>query len=307
MDVRSDKEKQEYVNKLNESHCFDQSCPGLMLNVSDIQDSKADQGYFKMVQNSFSGKWSQSNVRPRLVYVNSFEEICDFFHSESEKIIDMDLLNEATMQLTLKPNKESVKINRSANVIIGSMITSVARCHIYKAKQALDSVGFKTHYIDCDSIIYSKPVGNSNTPLPEGFCYGDFREEVPNGSIESFSSLGVKSYNVLYRDKDTGKMISEMKISGLSLKSVSVYGILNSSVYNHAVESFLNEIAFKVNVPQQRRKTKKDLTCTKLTLRKTLFSNNVFKKRILMTNVSKKRFTKPYGYISSMKMLKKCQ
>ena len=66
----------------------------------------------------------------------------------------MDIINEDVMQLTLEPTKSGVKTNRSANVVIGAMITAIARCYIYRAKMKLDSAGFKTFYVDTDSLIY---------------------------------------------------------------------------------------------------------------------------------------------------------
>ena len=206
------------------------------------------------------------------------------------------------MQVTVEPDVKSVQTNRLSNVIIGSMITSVARIKIYQEKMKLDKAGCQVHYMDTDSVIYSFPDKDFDLPIEEGYSYGQFKPEVPNRSIQEFCSLGTKSYSLIFEKNNSRH--ATLKISGLSLESCNVNGLINVKVYNQFVKSFLRSKTICMETPQLRRKTKKNFSGTKKRLQKVTFSNSTFPKRINFFTKYGRPFTLPYGYSNAQKKLR---
>ena len=151
--ITTESEKQDFVDNLNQAHGFDKTCPGLVLTVETMEDNPTKRAYIKGLQNWLAGKFCQSNLKSSYVYVHNQQELLDLYDSGKKTISDLELINPTTMQVTVEPDLRSVQTNRLANVIIGAMITSVARCRIYKEKMKLDQAGCQVPYLDTDSVI----------------------------------------------------------------------------------------------------------------------------------------------------------
>lgn len=296
--IQTDSEKEEFVERLNKAHGFDKTCQVLKLEVSTIEDSPPKRAHKKGLQNWLAGKFCQSNAKCKIVYVHNQQDLIDLF-DKGENVIDIDLINSTTMQVTIEPNKTKVNVNRLSNVIIGAMITSVARCRIYQEKLNLDKVGCKVHYMDTDSLIYSFPDNITSLPINEGYSYGQLKPELPSGSIQEYCSLGSKSYSLIF--KKDNQCHATLKISGLSLESSNVKGLINVKVYNRFVRSFLKNRSMSLETPQIRRKTKKTFSGTKKRLQKVSLSNSIFPKRLSFTKKDGNSFTLPYGYTKKQK------
>ena len=122
--------------------------------------------------------------------------------------------------------KDFSTIHRSSNVVIGAYTTSMARVLMHTDLMIIKNAGGKVFYLNCDSLFFMLKDEVPN-PLPMGDCTGDYKNMYP-GKIESFCALSPKHYSVLYRT-ETGKLVNECKMSGLSMHRMIDENLLDHS------------------------------------------------------------------------------
>ena len=97
----------------------------------------------------------------------------------------------------------------SRNVALASMVTSHARCRLWKQ---LNKLGDRVLYHDTDSIIYEHRRGEYN--IPEGRYLGEWECETDGIPITKFVSTGPKCYSYVLQNGE-----STTKVKGFSLNA----------------------------------------------------------------------------------------
>lgn len=112
-------------------------------------------------------------------------------------------------------NEKSAMARAKTNIAIASMITSHARCRLWKEMHKL---GDRVLYHDTDSIIYEHLPNQYN--IPEGRYLGEWEDETGGLPIIKFVSTGPKCYSYAIRKPD-GTLKEETKIKGINLTSAN--------------------------------------------------------------------------------------
>lgn len=97
------------------------------------------------------------------------------------------------------------------NIALASMITSYARCRLWKE---LNKLGDRVLYHDTDSIIYEHRPDQYNIPM--GKYLGEWEDETDGLPIVKFVSTGPKCYSYTVRKPD-GSYKKDTKIKGVTL------------------------------------------------------------------------------------------
>lgn len=99
------------------------------------------------------------------------------------------------------------------NIALASMVTSHARCRLWKE---LHKLGRRVLYHDTDSIIYEHDPCGYN--IPEGRYLGEWEDETGGLPITKFTSTGPKCYSYVVQQPDGTEKVST-KVKGITLNS----------------------------------------------------------------------------------------
>lgn len=101
------------------------------------------------------------------------------------------------------------------NIALASMVTSHARCRLWKE---LHKLGERVLYHDTDSIIYEHQPNAYN--IPEGRYLGEWEDETGGDPIIKFVSTGPKCYSYMVRQAN-GQIKESTKVKGITLNSIN--------------------------------------------------------------------------------------
>ena len=115
------------------------------------------------------------------------------------------------------------------------------------------------------------------------------------GKVESFYSLGPKSYVISYRDCNN-KIKSITKVKGITLTSHYLENELNSTFFQSFMTDYLKDQIKKIELSQLRsRKTNKKVFKVETKMETISLSNQLTNRRLVAPNC-KYLSTFPYGY-----------
>ena len=289
-----------YFKQINSLDCNDVTpdlCFALNQNLEEsdfkfhpsaFKRNESKRNFYKLAANSLFGKIAQRSDYKKLVYVSSQEELEQLFFSANE-IQEISCLNDQVCQVLLKPLIKNCTPNRNTNCTIGSQITAFARQEIYEHILRLESIPSAVlYYVDCDCLIFSLPK-DVPCPVPISPKCGDFKVEYDG--ISNFMSMGIKSYCMSYKNKDSLNKICKIKGLRLSFQG----NPFNEELFDSYLKAFLKNERLTTQVRQRICKGDFKKFKTKFEEKNISFSNTVTPNRIL---VNDDRITSvPYGFI----------
>ena len=291
-DHKTESEKEAYCSSVNRKLNLKGS---LALETKDIVYDKRLKDYFKFLTVSAVGKVGQGNLFPSDVFACNNDTVNKYFYNDdgsvSDSITDLELINNDTLYLRVKPSKETAVTNRTGNCVIQAMITAQARIDMHKTLLSVVNAGCKVFSLEADAIVFSHKTKN-HCPITLGNQVGEFKEEYKN--IQSYSTLGPKTSNVTYLDGQTKRNV--VKIKGLNLTGEIAAGSVSNEIYEQQVIDLLHGIQKKVIVLQKRTHTTFASSMESSVLQEYTFSNWIMKNRKLFWDNIKGMHTLPYGY-----------
>jgi len=280
-------EKELYCKYLNDSLNLEEP---FKVSVNNVLPNENKKIFYKTMMNSMFGKLQQRSDKPRTVYVNSQEELENYYFSDAI-ISNIFCLNENLCELELKIPSEKVPPNRESNSYIGGELVSFGRILIYKTIQKINVIG-KVFYSDCDSCFFSLPETVA-MPLEISDVFGAYKN-VYDGEILSFFCLAPKNYAISYRSKDNViKHVS--KIKGISLSSYYVDNEINNSTFEFFMAKYLKDEIEKIDVAQIRCRKDKKAQKISRKLEIVKISNQITNRRVVVKNCMYLS-TIPYGF-----------
>ena len=283
-------EKESYCSRVNNTLNLSGK---LALKCTDIKFDKRLKDYFKHLTVASVGKVGQGNLFPADIFSSNNHTVNKYFYKEdgtvSDCISDVELINGNTLYLRVKPTKESAVTNRTGNCVIQAMITAQARIGMHKTLISVVKAGCKVFSLEADAIVFSHK-STENCPIQFGDQVGYFK--LKYSDIQSYSTLGPKTSNVIYFDGGAKKNI--VKVKGLNLTGEIAAGCVSSDIYEQ--QDLLHGIQNKVNVRQKRSHTKFASCMQNSVLQEYIFSNWIMKTRKLSWDNVKGMHTLPYGY-----------
>lgn len=128
--------------------------------------------------------------------------------------------------------------------------------------------------------------------------FGCWHSEIPdNEEVLNFICLGSKSYALLIKNRETGKITSLVKCKGFTLNSVENEKKVDYSLYSSYLNDFFNDITQKNVLAQYRRKPIQNLGEELRThYTKVVFSNAISIKGVINRR-SQNYLIKPFGHV----------
>jgi hypothetical protein len=221
-------------------------------------------------------------------FVRSESDISYFF----DQISNIEIINDKIAQLSLKKIIDERRPNLNACLIIGAYVLGEARIYMHRQLMSLASKpGFELISIDVDGIIFKRP-RNVPIPIPMGYAFGSFAREWEEKEIIAACFLAPKCSSILTKDKGTGEICNEIKVSGMNLKYKLAKNALQHIDFERMIDLQLKEKYVKIAVNQIRRKK---LRTHQVIAQRTsrFFANRLYAKRYSSHNGS--YATCPYG------------
>jgi hypothetical protein len=208
--------------------------------------NSAKRQVFKIMLNSGWGKHCQRAIMGQVLMVGEEDDdtIFDIFaNSQANKIRVSDIVDVGNLKMfrfenvgsTTKPNLHD------GYLPAGLFVPAYGRLQLY---EYLEKLGKRVLYHDTDSIIYLYIPGQEN--IPSSSVWGGWDEEKisQGGSIQTFVSLGPKTYGIKTKNGET-----MIKAKGLSVKH-SHRNILNFDTMVDFINNHLRNEYPTIQVPQ---------------------------------------------------------
>ena len=281
-------EKEEYCKYLNKEMDLDEP---FSLTVNNVENNIGKRTFFKLMANSFFGKFAQKQNKSKTLFAANQNELEEIYFAYDE-IKDIFCINDEICQVQVQPNELKLPPNRHSNCYLAGQITAYARQIMHEHLTNVHLGGGTLFQTDTDSICFSLP-NNVSNPLLISDAVGHFKKEI-DGNIISYHSLGSKNYIIVYEENNKLKSITKSK--GLSLISKLNETKLNENVFHHYIEQFSKDIIEKKVINQLRFKRQKtDHFQIQPSLEPITFTNDVSKKRYVCLTTTN-FVTYPYGY-----------
>jgi G:T-mismatch repair DNA endonuclease (very short patch repair protein) len=272
-------QKATVCTKINDVMKFQSS--DLQLTPTNVTFNKHKKYLYKLMANSFFGKFQQKRDKTKTIFVTSQEQLEDIYYSE-DQIADIFCCNEDLCQIQLRQNSSKLIPSRIYNCLIGGQITAYARQTIYEHLLTIQNAGGAIYYVDCDCILFTLPK-QIICPLPISQATGHFKHEYKN--IQSFYAFAIKNYALSYYDANN-KLKTVTKVKGLNLQTATNKNELSVELFSKMFENLLFQQ--EKSILQVRKRKKCQLLCFK-------FSNLTTTKRVIDLK-DKNYSTSPYGF-----------
>ena len=284
--------KIEICNDINQKMKFSND-PDLRLEPHSVTVNSAQKELFKMMLNSFYGRFALHTNFTHHYFCRSLQEIERYASQKHTQIIDLFSISDDICEIeVVAPTK--IKPNLSGTLYITSEINALARKFIYEKSENIESCGGIILSIDTDAIIFALPP-NVKSPLTYSHAFGDFKNVLGDNSIiDSFYSLGPRNYSITYKDF-TGTPQHLLKVKGLSTKSSNNCDIISSNVYQDFIEKQFKSDICQIYLPQMRKKVEKQTKKFHEILTYFEFGNDIHAKRYI-DKTQKNYSTYPFGY-----------
>jgi hypothetical protein len=276
-------EKDEYIKnyELNE---------GIKLNKDNIELNPGKRHTFKLVANSFWGKWGQNTMKMhKTEYVREPEKFFNMLSDDSLEIDDAYLISEHVIQVKYSKKAEFREESNNSNVVIAAFVTAYARLKLF---ELINKLGKRCLYFDTDSaIFYAKP----EDYIPKtGLYLGELTDEIksndePDAFITKFLSCGPKNYCYEVFKPIKNKFDYVIKIKGLSL-NFDTNKLINFASMKNIIDLHIQSQHSCINIPQLKFITN---NFNEIQTKNALKSFQlVFDKRMLFTDYT----TLPFGF-----------
>jgi len=285
-------EKKTICNYLNIKMNFDTD-PDLKLMPNIIMSNPAQKELFKLMLNSFYGRFALHTNFTHHYFCRSLQEIERYASQKDSQIIDIFSFSEDICEIeVVSPTK--VKPNLNGTLYITSEINALARKFIYEKSEEIENNGGIILSIDTDAIVFALPNGATN-PLVYSHAFGDFKNVLgSNNTIDSFYSLGPRNYSITYTDP-LGVQQHLLKVKGLSTRSSNNCDIISSKMYQEFIDKQFNSDICQIYLPQMKKKIEKQTKKFHEILTYFEFGNEIHAKRYIFQN--QQNFNSyPYGY-----------
>jgi hypothetical protein len=285
----------DYCAKINLKMNFKQYI-GKELDPSQMSPNPEMRQFYKNALVKCIGFFSLNQEKQREVdYISDYEEL--IMHKRSGRLLDVNPIGEEHVQIVLGPDTGpdfKRKPSRKSNVVIGALITSIARVVIHKNIMKISAIGGTIFKVCCDSLYFTLPKA---TPFPFEMseCFGDWKH-IFSGEIVGLIQLGVNSLSVLY--ESTRGLQCESKASGLSLSIFLTGRFLNHKLFSEMCDQLLlsnisNKLqSFTLHNVRTIKDSRKN-TIRQVCRKQKVFCANILRRRRLELNYD----SKPYGFI----------
>jgi hypothetical protein len=252
--TNSEEDKTKICDYINSKMNFDPTSQ-LRLEPNCITENPAQKELFKVMLNSFYGRFALHTNFTHHYFCRSLHEIERYASQKDTKIIDIISFSEDICEIeVVSPTK--IKPNLNGTLYITSEINALARKFIYEKSEDIEKTGGVILSIDTDAIIFALPPG-VKSPLVYSHAFGDFKDVLgSNATIESFYSLGPRNYSITYKDF-SGAQKHLLKVKGLSTQSSNNCDIISSQMYQDFIEKQFNSDICHIYLPQMRKKVEK--------------------------------------------------
>ena len=140
-------------------------------------------------------------------------------------------------------------------------------------------------------------------PLPMGNAYFQFKHELGERTeLLEFYSLGPKSYCILFRDRESGKLGQIIKVRGFYLQSDGwTSEQINETTIRYFVDQRLSkDMTEEVHVPHFNIRIDPRTKVPYSVLSVKRFGNDTYNKRVYFSGMDSIDFTMPFGYSAEM-------
>ena len=139
--VSTPQEKKAYVDGLNEA------MPGLDLQWEKVSRNDGRRAFAKLMSNCLLGKFSQSDVKPSVKYIYTFEQFLKLkFRSPKYRVKSVSPLSETLAEAACSVNDELIGFHKHSQTIVYSCVTSHARVLMAKHMRKLMELGCRIFY-----------------------------------------------------------------------------------------------------------------------------------------------------------------
>ena len=173
-------------------------------------------------------------------------EVSEFYKILLDDKLDnknFQFINDDMVQMTYNFKDQFVNNSKNTNVYIACFTTSHARLMLYNK---LDYLKDKVLYFNTDSIVF---VNDGKKSIKTGNMLGDMADEISGKGINSFASMGPKSYCFKYSDNE-----QKSAIKGFTLNQEN-NNLLNHDSLSKIVRKQIREITI-VNENKITRKNR---------------------------------------------------
>jgi hypothetical protein len=239
----SEKEKDEYIKNY-------ESNEGIILDKNNIEINPGKRHTFKLVVNSFWGKWGQNPMKMhKTEYIRQPEIFFNMLSDDTLEIDDAYLISENVIQVRYSKKCEFRDETNNSNVVIAAFVTAYARLKLF---ELINKLGKRCLYFDTDSaIFYAKP----DDYIPKtGLYLGELTDEVktvnePDAYITKFLSCGPKNYCYEIFNPNQNKFEYVIKIKGLSL-NFETNKLINFDSMKNIIDLHIQSQDTCINIPQ---------------------------------------------------------
>ena len=223
------------------------------MSVDAIRHDPTGRYLNKIMANSMWGKWTQNpSSQKELIMCSMIQEYHDCLFTGQVKRVT--LMADKLLQVEMKHDRNiegenhERENNRSGlggkNPIVGAFVTAGAHYLMYN--RYLSKLHYdQLLYTDTDSVIvYHDQSNEHHVALPTSDLLGDLKNEYrevlatnPSWYMSEFIAFGPKMYQLLFKDRMTGKVVRwEKTMKGISLKgNVEMFPVDKISLYHNLV------------------------------------------------------------------------
>ena len=229
-------------------HCLtDESCSSYVRELEDkcgiktcvdrIKNDPAGHYFNRIMANSIWGKWTQNlSSQQELKTCNNIKEYHECLFTDQVKHVS--LVSTKLLQVEMKRDRNIEGENHERensrsrlggkNAIVGAFITSSARDLMYERYLSKLNADDQLLYTNMDSVIVFHDKNNkAHATLRTSDLLGELKDKYgdvlsinPSCYISEFIAFGPKMYQLIFKDRSTGKIVKSLKtMKGISMKS----------------------------------------------------------------------------------------
>lgn len=236
--------KEKFCKVINEEMMF--KGPPLALKVGNVCHSPSRRKFFKDAMNNVFGKFS-SNQSSLLKCVESQADLERAFVSYD--ITDLNVVKNKCFIQYSPCNVQDTFASLQTNMPIGAHVSAFGRIEMHKNLAILEKHKCQIYLCNTDSILYGVKTGNQ-TPLKEGFSFGNFTNVYPGCHLENAALMTARNFTLIMRDEH-GKLRQETKLSGFS-QTKDVRHLLTPEMYFEFVKGFSLDQKRHIKLTQER-------------------------------------------------------
>lgn len=225
--ISNNEDKSQYVRNYYEHE-------KIQLDFQNIEKNPALRSIAKLMLNSFWGKFAQRANMKQTTLCRTYDEYWKIITDPNIKVCGEILANDNLLLVNWKYFDEKFCKVGKASIAVAAMVTSYARIKLYEIMDKIESIrSGSLLYTDTDSVIFYRK--KTDVEIKTSDYLGDLTNEIQNGKMVSFCSLGPKNYayEILMPDNSTEAVL---KIKGLKLTSKALEIVNFKTMVDMAVD-----------------------------------------------------------------------